>query len=139
MKMSTPQFHTDPLSSTHQLHTRTTPFQPEKSLSSTPKTRQFNTKTPSVQLQKTPQFHPSPEVPHQKLHSSTPSVQHIILSSTPVIPLLFFSVKPLRSSFQFNAKLFTSGNGSAGIEGKMVIIFSSDLSYTLNYTVIYIY
>ena len=38
-----------PLSSTHRFHTRTTPFQHPKSLSSTPKTPQFNTKTASVQ------------------------------------------------------------------------------------------
>ena len=37
-----------PLSSTHQFHFWTTPFQPQKSLSSTPKTPQFHTKNPSV-------------------------------------------------------------------------------------------
>ena len=36
-KWSTPQFHTDPLSSTHRFHPRTTPFQNRKSFSSTPK------------------------------------------------------------------------------------------------------
>ena len=40
---SIPQFHTDPLNSTHRFHTRTTPFQHTKSLSSTTKTPQFNT------------------------------------------------------------------------------------------------
>ena len=64
-EMSTPQFHTDPLSSTHQFHFWTTPFQPQKSLSSTPKT---------------PQFHP-PSVPHQKPLSSTLPQFHT-LSST---------------------------------------------------------
>ena len=39
---STPQFHTDPLSSTHRFNTRTTPFQHPKFLSSTPKTPQFH-------------------------------------------------------------------------------------------------
>ena len=55
-----------PLSSTHRFDTRTTPFQhpkslrsTSKSLSSTPKTPQFNTKTLSV--------------PHQRPLSSTPS------------------------------------------------------------------
>ena len=33
-KMRTPQFHTDPLSSTHQFHTRTTPYRHPKPLSS---------------------------------------------------------------------------------------------------------
>ena len=46
-----------PLSSTHQFHTRATPFQPPKSLSSTPKTLQFHTENPSV---------PPPSVPHKK-------------------------------------------------------------------------
>ena len=41
---STTQFHTDPLSSTRRFHTRTTPFQHPKSLSSTPKSPQFHTK-----------------------------------------------------------------------------------------------
>ena len=48
--MSTPQFYTDPLSSTNRFHTRTTPFQHPKSVSSTPKAL---SSTP-----KTPQFHP---------------------------------------------------------------------------------
>ena len=53
---STPQFHTDPFSSTHQFHTRTTPFQPPKSLSSTLKIPKFNTP---------PQFHTfsAPKIP----------------------------------------------------------------------------
>ena len=68
----------------NQFHTRATPFQPQKSLSSTLKTPQFLTKNPSVQhnplsstpkplgstplssTRKTPQFHP-PSVPHQNL------------------------------------------------------------------------
>ena len=53
---STPQFHTDPLISKHQFHFWTTPFQPRKSLSSTPKTSQFDTQTPSVKH--------NPSVPH---------------------------------------------------------------------------
>ena len=53
---SIPQFHTDPLSSTHRAHTRTTPFQHPKSLTSTPKTPHFNTKIPQLHT-KTPQFH----------------------------------------------------------------------------------
>ena len=46
---STPQFQTEPLSSTHRFHTMSTPFQHPKSLSSTPKTAQFHIKNPSVQ------------------------------------------------------------------------------------------
>ena len=64
IERSTPQFHIHPLSSTHRFHTKATPFQRPKSLSSTPKTPQFNTETPrfhtenpSVPNQKTPQFH----------------------------------------------------------------------------------
>ena len=44
--MSTPQFHKDPISSTHQFNTRTTPFQHRKSLSSTPKSLDSTPKTP---------------------------------------------------------------------------------------------
>ena len=43
-KTGTPQFNTDPLSSTHQFNIRTTLFQPPKSVSSTRQMRQFNTK-----------------------------------------------------------------------------------------------
>ena len=58
---STPQFHTDPLSSIHQFNTRTTPFQNQNP--SVPHTRQFHTKNPSVQH--TPHFHTeNPLVPH---------------------------------------------------------------------------
>ena len=46
-----------PPSSTHLFHKRTTPFQHQKSLSSTQKTPQFHTKKPSVQAQ-------SPSVQH---------------------------------------------------------------------------
>ena len=68
-KKSTPKFHTDPLSSTHQFHTRTTPFQAQKSPSFTSKTPQFNTPTPSVQhIPHTK----NPSVPHRKPLSSTP-------------------------------------------------------------------
>ena len=63
---STPQFHTDPLSSTHRFHTRTTPFQLPKSLSSTPKSPQFNTES----LSSTPKIHQF----------------HLYLSSTPKSP-----------------------------------------------------
>ena len=55
LKLSTPQFHTDPPSSTNRFHTRTTPFQHPKSLSSTPKTPLLNTKSLSS-TPKTPQF-----------------------------------------------------------------------------------
>ena len=82
---STPQFHRDPLSSTHRFHTKTTPFQQPKSLSSTgplTSTHQFHTKEPLLispqnpsvshrkplgSTAKTPQFHPPPSVPQQKL------------------------------------------------------------------------
>ena len=94
--MSTHQFHTDLLSSTHRFHKRTTPFQHPKSLSSTPKNPsvspfpQFHTKNSSVQHQNplsstpkifqfhTPQFNTkTPSVLHQKSFSSThSSVQH---------------------------------------------------------------
>ena len=71
--MSTPQFHTDPLCSTHQFHTRTIPFEPPKSLSSTAKPPQFHTKNPSVTP---PQFHTeNPSVPHRKPLSSTHTPQ----------------------------------------------------------------
>ena len=54
-------FSVKPLSSTHRFHARTTPFQHPKSLSSTPKTPQFNIKIP--------QFHiKNPSVPHRKPH-----------------------------------------------------------------------
>ena len=39
LKLNSPQFHTDPLSSTHRFHTRTTPFQYPKFFSSTPNIR----------------------------------------------------------------------------------------------------
>ena len=52
------QFHTDPLSSTHRFDTP---------LSSTPKTPQFNTKTPSVP-------HQDPSVQHKNPVSSTPKI-----------------------------------------------------------------
>ena len=56
-----------PLSSTHQFHTRTTPFQPSKPLSST---------------SKIPQFHPSQfHIKNSQFHSKNPSVQH-----TPSVP-----------------------------------------------------
>ena len=42
-RLSTPQFHTDPLSSTHKFNRRNTSFQNPKSLSSTRKIPQFNT------------------------------------------------------------------------------------------------
>ena len=71
LKGSIPQFHTDPLISTNRFHTRTTPFQHLKSLSSTPKTPLFHTKNPSVPHQK-PLSWTHPSVPHQKLLSSTP-------------------------------------------------------------------
>ena len=64
--MGPPQFNTSVP------HRWATPFQPPKSLSSTPKTPQFNT-TPSVPHQKplssthSPQFHTkNPSVPHKK-------------------------------------------------------------------------
>ena len=58
-----PQFDTDRLSSTHRFHTRSTPFQHPKSLSSTPKTPQFHLLLSSTP--KAPQF-----------HTKNPSVQH---------------------------------------------------------------
>ena len=48
---STLQFHTDPLSSTHHFHTRTTPFRHPKPLSSAPKSFSSTPKIPSVQHQ----------------------------------------------------------------------------------------
>ena len=54
--MSTPQFNTDPLSSTqgpHLLSIPNSPLKQQKPLSSTPEISQFNTKKPSVQ-------HPTP-------------------------------------------------------------------------------
>ena len=83
--MSTPQLHTDPLSSTHRFHkgphlfsTQNPSIQHQKPLSSTskflsstPKTPQFHTKNPSVPLllsstPKTPQFQiKNPSVKHQ--------------------------------------------------------------------------
>ena len=62
-QQSTPQFNTEPLSSTHRFSTRTTPFQHPKSLNSTPKTHQFN--TPFSSTPKTSQF-----------NTKNPSVQH---------------------------------------------------------------
>ena len=56
-----------------QFNTRTTPFQNPKSLSSTPKTLQFNTKIHQFQIinpsvQHTPQFHTkNPAVPNTSL------------------------------------------------------------------------
>ena len=57
---STPQFHTDSLISTHGFHTRTTAFQYPKSLSSTPKTRQFITQIPQFHTEK-PSVPPPPQ------------------------------------------------------------------------------
>ena len=68
---STPQFHSDPFSSTHRFHTRTTPFHHPNSLSSTPETSQFNTKNPSVPHPK-PLITTRPSVPNQNTLSSTP-------------------------------------------------------------------
>ena len=66
---STPQFHTDPLSSTHQFKTRATPFQQPKSVSSTPKKRQFNTKNLG--------FNTIKSVQHtRKFNTEKPSVEH---------------------------------------------------------------
>ena len=69
--MSSPQFNTS-------VPQRATPFKHQKSLSSTPKTPQFNTKNPSVQ-------HQNLSVPHRKpLSSTSPSVLHKKpLGSTP--------------------------------------------------------
>ena len=78
---STPQFHTDPLSSTHRFHIRTTPFSHAKSLSSTPKNPQFNTKIP-------------------QFHTTTPSVSPLKpLSSTPLPPQIH------TKNIQFNSKI----------------------------------
>ena len=63
-----PEFTTDPLSSTHQFNTRTTPFQPRKFASWRRQIRQFNTKNVSS-------THLS--VQHQKIVRSTQNtVQH---------------------------------------------------------------
>ena len=59
-KSSTPLFYTDPLSSKHQVHFWTTLFQPQKSLSSTPKPPQFHTK-------------------NLQFHTETSSVSHLKL------------------------------------------------------------
>ena len=67
-------------------HKRATPFQPPKSLSSTPKNPQFHTKTHQFHP---PQFHTKdPSVPHHKpLSSKPPAVLHQkFLSSTPKNP-----------------------------------------------------
>ena len=69
-QQSTPQFNTEPLSSTHRFSTRTTPFQHPKSLNSTPKTPQFNTKIPQFHT-KNPSFPTPPQY-----HTKNPSVQH---------------------------------------------------------------
>ena len=64
---SIPQFHKDPLSSTYRFQTTTTSFQHVKSLSSTPKTPQFNTKISLSSKPKTSQFNTeNPSVPHRK-------------------------------------------------------------------------
>ena len=68
---STPQFNTDPLSSTHQFNTRTTSFLPPKSVNSTRQMRRFKTEKISVQ-------HKKPSVQHKNREFNTPT------SSTPV-------------------------------------------------------
>ena len=77
-KLSTHQFHTDPLSSTNRFHTRTTPFQ-QKPLSSTPKSLS-STQKPLSSTPKTTQFHTKDHsVPHNPLfHTKNPSVQHTL-------------------------------------------------------------
>ena len=66
-EMSTPQFHKDPLSSTHRFHTRTKPFQHPKSLDSTPKSLDSILETPQFH-NKTHQFH----TPFSSTHASVP-------------------------------------------------------------------
>ena len=94
--MSTPQFHTDPLSSKHRFLTSTTPFQHPKSLSSTSKSSTHPSvpqqkplsSTPLSSTSESPQFNTkTPSFPHQKLLSSThPSIPHQKpLSSTPFL------------------------------------------------------
>ena len=88
IERSTPQFLTDSLSSTHQFHGKATPFQHPKSLSSTLKTPQFNTKNPLVNT-KIPRFYTeNPSVPHKKPLSSTPKTPQFqtLLSSIPKTP-----------------------------------------------------
>ena len=64
---STPQFHADPLSLTHQLNTMTTPsVQHQKLPSSTPTSSQFHTENPSVK--------------HEKTLSSTPKTSQGVLN-----------------------------------------------------------
>ena len=63
--LSTPQFHTNSLNSTHQFNTKTTALQYPKSLSLTPKTPKFNIKIPQFST-KNPLFQP------QKPLCSTP-------------------------------------------------------------------
>ena len=79
IQLSTPQFHTDLLSSIHQFNTRTTPFQHQKSLRSTPK--------PLISTPKITQFNTSLSFT-QKLLRSTPKTPQFntTLSSTPKTP-----------------------------------------------------
>ena len=84
-EMSIPQFHTDPLRSTHQFNIWTTPFQHPKSLISKPK-------NPSVQH--TPQF-------NRPLSSTRKP-----LSSTPKLPLLNIKNPSVQHIPQFNTVFF---------------------------------
>ena len=73
---------------------RANPFQPPKSLSSTPKTPQFNTtlsvphQKPLSSTPKIPQFNTplSFTTKTPQFHSKNPSLQHTPLSSTPKTP-----------------------------------------------------
>ena len=99
-RCGTEGYSTDPLSPTHQFHTRTRPFQHQKPLSSaSPQLNteipQFNTKNSSVPP--LPQFHtkntsvshqnPLSSTPPPQFHTKKPSIQHQNqLSSTPKTP-----------------------------------------------------
>ena len=96
--MTTPQFHTDPLSSTHRFHTRTTLFQHPNPSVHHQKKHSVQHQNPSVPHQK-PVSTTSPSVPHQRPLSSTPK---ILQCRTP----LSFTPKTLQFNTQKKSEIF---------------------------------
>ena len=73
---STPQLNTDPLSSTHQFNTRTTPFQPLKPVSSIRQMRLFNTPVSSTYKKASAQHTRQFNTTNQSVQHKKASVQH---------------------------------------------------------------
>ena len=102
---STPQFHTDPLGSTHWFHTRTTPFQHPKLLSSIQKTSLLNTKIPQLN-NKNPSI-PPPLSSTPKTPQITPKIPQFntLIISKPKTPQFHTPLSPTPKTPQFNTSL----------------------------------